>query len=272
MKIRTRKIILGILFTGIIFYSWAAYAGDIVVTVTIEHLTAALVQSPADKTAGPGETVSYGFIVQNLSNVPDSYNLTVSSLPDWGPVITTGNTTGSLLPEESAGVVIEQTVPTDTPADTQNTLTLFAVSQANPANSSSGSVVTTVVNAAGEVEVKIAPKSRKGEPGETVHLEVIVKNKGKLTDTFQVTGFTLSGWPVSFPDGDIIGSIKHNSSKTVRVEVTIPENAAPGSEDILTVTAVSQNNPAVFGIDTAMIEVNNPKKNKNEKKDKENKK
>lgn len=262
MKTKIRKTIVRILFAGIIFSSLAVQAGDIVVTVTIEHLVAAVIQPPADKTAKLSEIVIYDFRIQNLSNVPDSYDLSASSSPDWKPVITTGNTSGYLLPEESILVAIEQTVPADTPADTQNTLTLFAVSQADPTIYSSDSVITTVVSEIGEVEVKIAPKSRKGSPGETVHLKVIVKNKGKLTDTFKLTGFTLSGWPVYFPDGNIIGSIKYNSSKTLRVEVAIPGNAVPGSKNILTVTAVSQSIPAISGSDTAIIEVTGSKKDK----------
>lgn len=244
MKIKAKKIIIGFLFILILPLYSLAQTSEIAITVTIEHLVAALVQAPADKTANPGETVTYNFTVQNVSNVSDTYDISVESSEMWKPVITSGNTVGPLAPNESAQVVVQQTVPAGEPAGTIDTLTLMATSQTDRKVSGEDSVLTTVNQIAG-VAVSIIRDTQWARPGDTITYRFTVENTGNGLDSFKLTAASSSGWPVTIVGGNHIGPFEPGRRVFVDVQLSIPLTAAEAQIDILTFTAISDFNPLI---------------------------
>jgi serine protease AprX len=91
-----------------------------------------------------------------------------------------------------------------------------------------------------EVEVSISPEQQWGFRGSTLEYTVTVTNLGNVEDTYDLTvsdSATPSWSPSVSPTSLTIGV---GASDTATLSVTIPEGAAPGTEDVITVTATSQ--------------------------------
>jgi hypothetical protein len=99
--------------------------------------------APAPQTANSGETVNYNFIVQNLQNTSDTFNLSVQSSQGWSVSLANGS---SIVVEaaSSASVSVNLTIP-DLGVGTYNdVLTLTATSQSDGEVTNNDAVTTTV--------------------------------------------------------------------------------------------------------------------------------
>jgi uncharacterized repeat protein (TIGR01451 family) len=81
------------------------------------------------------------------------------------------------------------------------------------------------------------PKYLAGYPGGTLNYTVTVANVGTVTDTYQIGKVDTAGWHLSFPT--VTESLNPDQSTDVPLKVTIPSDAALGTEDTITVTATS---------------------------------
>ena len=101
-----------------------------------------------------------------------------------------------------------------------------------------------------DVDVSISPSSQSGDNGATLSYTVTVKNTGRgYTDTYTLEATDNAGWTLSLSE-DSVGPLSENASKDVMLHVTIPVDAEDGAQDLITVTATSQGDPAVSDDDT----------------------
>ena len=93
------------------------------------------------------------------------------------------------------------------------------------------------------VDVSISPDDQSGLSGGTLSYVVTVTNNGVLDDNYDLTVSDDASWGLSILPTSLEVPAGENGTSTL--EVTIPENATPGTSDEITVTATSQSDPLV---------------------------
>ncbi len=106
---------------------------------------------------------------------------------------------------------------------------------------------------AGFVQV-FAPAEQVGNPGDVINYQFVVANYQAIDDIFDLVLTSAGGWQTSLPDGNTV-NVPAGQSVTVNATVTIPEGAAPGTTDNLTLTATSQTDPQVTNQDSVTTRV-----------------
>lgn len=88
-----------------------------------------------------------------------------------------------------------------------------------------------------------------GAAGSTIVYEHTVTNRGNASDTFDLSVLASPGWIVQVTDAGGVPlselMLDGDSSATVFVRVTIPDDAPSGTRDVATLTATSQSDPTV---------------------------
>ncbi len=111
---------------------------------------------------------------------------------------------------------------------------------------------------AGFVQV-LAPPDQPVSPGTTVDYLFTIQNFQSTADTFNLTAASSSGWDVNFAslvrDAAATVTVDAGAGQQVAVQVTIPAGTPSGTQDTLTVTATSQNDPTVFNQDSVISTV-----------------
>ncbi|HNQ34640.1 MAG TPA: hypothetical protein PKN80_01075 [bacterium] len=103
---------------------------------------------------------------------------------------------------------------------------------------------------AGFVQV-FAPAEREVEAGDVIQHQFVVANYQATTDTFILQPDSSLDWPWAFVNpAQAQVTLAAGASTTVSFQVTIPAGAAPGTRDVLTLTATSQTTPAVTNQDS----------------------
>jgi len=91
------------------------------------------------------------------------------------------------------------------------------------------------------VSVSILPRYQEGLPRTTLEYTVTVINRGTLEDNYDLVVNDNSGWALTLSENQLENVLSHEN-RMVTLSVTIPQNATPGTEDKITVTATSQEN------------------------------
>ena len=104
---------------------------------------------------------------------------------------------------------------------------------------------TTIPSPAG-VDVSVSPGDRSGSPGATLTFTVTVVNEGEAQDTYDLT--VTDTWGATVSPTSL--TITTGGSDTATVSVTIPEGTAIGTEDEITVKAISRADSTVSDIAT----------------------
>ena len=89
------------------------------------------------------------------------------------------------------------------------------------------------------VTVSISPSSQDNFPGGILNYTVMVSNTGDVSDNDNLMVRDNAGWTLTL-DNYTLGPIPPGGNRTTILRVTIPENAAPETEDNITVIATSQ--------------------------------
>ncbi|MEW6219810.1 MAG: hypothetical protein AB1634_09800 [Thermodesulfobacteriota bacterium] len=106
---------------------------------------------------------------------------------------------------------------------------------------------------AGFIQV-IAPADQTGDPGQEMTYSFVLQSFLAAEDSFDLSVTSAGGWPVSLPAGTVV-TIPGLESTTVEVTLAIPEAAAPGATDALTLTATSRTDPQLTNSDTVTTQV-----------------
>ena len=234
--------------------------------------------------AVPGGSVTYTHVVTNTGQDPDSYDLTlVSELgytvelidPDSGAVIATDTNgdgvwdggvminTGTLNAGETAEYRVRVNVPLGATIGTEESTTLNAVSDRDGSISAFATDETTVVDSLDVGPVALDPDHSGvvAAGGSIAYTHTVTNNTG-ATDTFDLTAFpTLPGWTATIyndsngdgtytPGVDVAITntlqLADGQLQTIFVVVDAPPGAMPGDTDVVHLTAISQNDPALF--------------------------
>jgi uncharacterized repeat protein (TIGR01451 family) len=178
-----------------------------------------------------GETITFTLVVINNGNVVDTFDLTTSD-NSWPTSLVPPNIT--LPASVTANVGVTVTVPITAMGNHSDTVSVTAVSIADPAESSI-TYLTTVISPSYGVSIS-ADKALAGTAGQTLTYTLKITNTGNISDTFSLTK-SGNSWPTNISDPSIL--LAPLASTVVSVSVDIPGTAVGGDNDTVTVTVTS---------------------------------
>ena len=191
---------------------------------------------PPEDNAAPGENATFTVTVTNLSEeFSENYALTVSDNLVWGPVLEDNFL--EVPAGENQTTKLSVHIPENAIGCTRDNITVTVISQADDAVRDNASCIAHAVAVRG-VEVSISPPSRSAAPGQDITFTVTIKNTGDVSDTYTLETADDAGWSLSLDNTSL--TVPENENRTATLTVTIPDNASPGTEDSITVTATSQ--------------------------------
>ena len=107
-----------------------------------------------------------------------------------------------------------------------------------PQNSSSPSEPTLGVS------VSVSPSENSGLPEATLTYTVVTKNNSEVVDNYILTVSDNENWGPTLDD-NLFSNVGPGENGTTTLRVTIPEDAEDGAEDLIIVTATSQENESI---------------------------
>jgi hypothetical protein len=192
--------------------------------------------SPAENLAIPGEEVTFFVTVKNIGNASDNFHLYAEDNFGWALTLD-NNPLEGILPGEEKRTVLRATIPENATACTRDNITVVTTSQGDPTVSDTDSCIAHAIQIIRGVSVSISPSENDGLPGGVVTFIVTVKNTGNAKDNFDLIVSDL-GWGPTLDKKSL--AVPAGENRTSKLSVTIPGGAAPGAEDLITVTAISQ--------------------------------
>jgi len=191
--------------------------------------------SPSYQSSLPGVTLSYTVMVKNDGNISDTYALTAADSAGWDPTLSKDSL--ELAPKAYDTVTLTVTIPTNALLGVQDTITITAKSNQDPAVSDSA-ICTAQTVALRRVGVSISPGSKSWPPGETLTYTVTIVNKSTVEDTYDLEVTDALAWGATVSPTSL--TIASGGSDTASVGITIPEGTAGGVEDEITVKGTSR--------------------------------
>jgi len=135
-------------------------------------------------------------------------------------------------------------------SDVGNKPTLYIRWRAEGRGSGSGSsdkvsfddvVITGSLSGGMAVNVSISPSENSGMPETTLTYTVVTKNMGTAADNYILTVIDNENWGPTLDD-NLFLNVGPGENGTTTLRVTVPVDADDGAEDLITVTATSQEN------------------------------
>jgi hypothetical protein len=112
-----------------------------------------------------------------------------------------------------------------------------------PLSSVVGSNVTTLPGQVLNDFSLVGPAQMGGRPGQALPLSLKLLNSGPVTDTYTLAQEAIPGWTLSgLPSSVTVGGLE---VQDLTLNVQIPATAQPGDTGVVTITAVSQNDPTL---------------------------
>ena len=94
-----------------------------------------------------------------------------------------------------------------------------------------------------DIALSVVDDTNEGYPGGTLSYTVQITNTGAVSDTFDLTAISASGWDTAVMPTTI--SLDAGESGSFTVSLTIPTGADAGTSDTVTVMAMSQSDPFI---------------------------
>lgn len=198
--------------------------------------------------ARPEEQVNFTIMIINDGNGDDDIALSLGGNSSWGQL---GGSSFSLEAGTNETTTLRVTPPKDTEATNGYILIVKATSEDGETVNSRNIYIN--VQQIYEVSVQVSgDSSKKGDPGDELSYQLLVKNKGNGDDTFTLS---LEGEKASW--GSILDEVELTSgqSTTVNLTVNIDDDATVGDNDII-VRGSSEDNPSVNDTGTVKVSVN----------------
>jgi uncharacterized repeat protein (TIGR01451 family) len=198
---------------------------------------------PSYQSALAGESIEFTVTVINTGNVLDTYDLEVidNITPSWSLTLEDNL---EVPADENREATLTVTIPSGAENCTRDNITVTATSVENENVSDNASCVAHAVSEVRiEFEVSIEPGSQEDENGAMLTYTVTVTNRGTVSDTYDLDASDDAIWsPTVLPESL---SLAVGEPGTATLTVTIPGGAENCTEDLITVTATSQENGEV---------------------------
>ena len=203
------------------------------ITGVEENIEISVAVEPEENLGYPGNVLRFTVTLWNRGNVDETFTISAEDDLDWWLSIV-GSVTipaGSSRQEN-----LEVTIPPNAEWGAIDNVTVTVTSQTDPWVVAIDRVKITVGGFLG-----IDPQFQTGNPGDVLQFTVALWNEGENGETFIFSVADDLGWPTS-----IVGSvtIPARSSWEGGLTVTIPEDAAEGTVDNVTLTATCQKTQA----------------------------
>ena len=199
--------------------------------------------------AKPEEQVNFTIKIANDGNGEDDISLAlIGGNSSWGQL---GGSSFILEAGTNDTTTLRVTPPKDTEAKNGYILIVRATSEDGETTNSKNIYIN--VQQIYEVSVQVSgDSSKKGDPGDELSYQILVKNKGNGDDTFTLS---LEGEKAVW--GSILDEVELTSgeSTTVNLTVNIDDDATVGDNDII-VRGTSEDNPNVNDTGTVKVSVN----------------
>ncbi|MBN1890919.1 MAG: right-handed parallel beta-helix repeat-containing protein, partial [Thermoflexales bacterium] len=192
--------------------------------------------SSAVAAAPPDEQYVFGLDLFNAGNDFDTFTITTDT-PQW--FVDYSPTSAGLGMELGTFVYVTMQVPFQAISDTHSTVVISATSAQSP---TVYATATATLYAQRVVSFALdGGQAAFASPQTSVSFTHVLTSDSNYTDTFEVSGQSLYGWPVS---GDSL-TLGPYTSGAFTVTVSVPPDAISGTMDVVTFTASSQATPAV---------------------------
>ena len=194
-----------------------------------------------------GGTVKFTVTVVNLGNVQENFQLTKGDNAGW--TLDLDNNWLLVPKNDNRTTNLTVNIPPKAIGCTWDNIWVQATSQADPTVLDNKSCLAHV-KVVRVVDVSISPKSIYGALGGIVVFTVTVKNTGNAMDNYILENKADNmNWPMVLSDNIVDNRVEnvgpYDNYKLVKLTVTIPSDATPGTSNSIMVTATSQNDAAV---------------------------
>ena len=182
----------------------------------------------------PGETLTYTLTISNEGKLGDTYVLDAADNAGFASSVSPSTIT--LAAGASSNVTLSVTIPEGTPRGTVSRITIALTSVGDPTlgDVAYGEAWTGALGAS----VSISPENRSGRPGEDLKFIVYVTNTGDFEDNYALGVSDNAGWEPTLSRDNL--TIPKDRTKFAVLSVIIPEDAASGVQNNITVAATSQ--------------------------------
>jgi len=198
--------------------------------------------SPGENSAFPGRNVTFTVTVTNTGDNADNYVLYASDNLRWGLSLA-DNSVQNVAPGGSRTTKLTVSIPENAAPDTRDNVTVTATSRENEKVTDNATCIAHSTAITRGVGVSISPAEEEGMQGSGLSYTVAVTNTGNVADNYDLTVSDNADWGPSISEDTLEVPAGENRSATL--SVTVPDNAAPGTGDRITVTATSQENGAI---------------------------
>lgn len=184
-------------------------------------------------TAAPGATATHEIVITNTGNLTDTFSIYPADIT-WQLEVPANS--GPIGPGETSVIPASVFIPADAMGGATVTTRLSIISSTDP---NQGADLYLVTHAERRYGLQLLPDVTEqiGKPGTTLHYTLALSNTGNLTDTITLEAGG-NRWPIVLPTQPI--ELTRAEQRTITIDVTVPQNAAAGTADTVTVVATSQ--------------------------------
>jgi len=213
------------------------------ITVRVLGRGVAVSISPSYQSDLPGTTLNYSVTVKNTGGFDDNYTLTITDNENWGPTLD-NYLFKNVRPGGSRTTTLSVAVPENAVPSTKDNIKVTATSLTDPNVSDNDTCIAHAEGARRGVKVSISPSPQSAPAGTKLSYTVTLRNTGNVPDNYALTASDDAGWVLSLSENRF-ENVAENRDRTATLNVTIPGDAVPCTEDNIRVTATSLKDSAV---------------------------
>jgi uncharacterized repeat protein (TIGR01451 family) len=191
------------------------------------------------------ENITFSITIINTGNVTDSFDVSWSDTENWGDNISLLESILQISGDSEGTTILSVHIPDNASPNTEDNITVTAVSQTSSAINDSDICMVHVIIAR-KVNVSISPAENSAILGETLTFTVAVTNNGDNADNYVLQASDNLSWNLSLAENSL-ENVLPGSTRMIALTVAIPENATPNTQDNIIVTATSRDNENFTG-------------------------
>lgn len=205
-------------------------------------------------TGYPTRDVEVEFVVRNLGNVTDTYDIFVSDSEGWPFIVSDGQITLGDDPFDSTVTITLSVPPTATPDVDTNIVAVSVVSTTDPAVTYAETTFVAVHDLSLLREFSLNPwEIQSGHPGDTAYVYHWIMNVNELEDSFSVAATDSLGWELLPPWGSF--PLLAGEDTVYCTGMVIPGTSFDGEVNKLYLRVTSEIDTANTKRDTVTVEV-----------------